>query len=360
MERRTGSKRPAAAVASVVPTGADALWQRLRDAGVVERRCRRPSDALLEAAALALQRGVHRDDMEALRQLKPHGARVEQLACWMGHLSALEELPVPASKAPKRRLHLADLQWELNDLAAGFSSNGLPMQPWTWPLEHTRKIGSVWRSCATAAAALAHKGQDLLVRACASVEAPLEVNAALKPAALADDVDTYGYLRVSARDAAVRQWMLESALPRRGADLGSPPALARRHVAFEPAPSPTAMEPCAQVWLHSAAAHCACHFDAPDSVLVCLSGHKTVALLPPSAPASLKLPTFGVSQLQRNYDLSGDARFAAGGEFEGVLQTAELAPGHAVYIPHGWWHQIGSEQGTVGLSMPVRVGAVRL
>ena len=40
-------------------------------------------------------------------------------------------------------------------------------------------------------------------------------------------------------------------------------------------------------------------------------------------------------------------------EWLGVRPVVELQPGEAVYIPSGWWHEIESLAGTVGLSLPV-------
>ena len=98
-------------------------------------------------------------------------------------------------------------------------------------------------------------------------------------------------------------------------------------------------------------------YDLPDSVLFVVSGTKTVALLHPDAAKALALNTRGESAIEFSYkymyDSFDDVRFQEGGSAYGVCQVVTLTRGRAVYIPSGWWHQVRSAAGTVGISLPV-------
>lgn len=155
-----------------------------------------------------------------------------------------------------------------------------------------------------------------------------------------------------------RRTVLQSALPgvcSTNGHLGLPVVLGNSggpRVQLALAPAPSAHEGHLQVWLNYRAGTCALHCDEPNSVLVCLGGEREVALLPPAA--STETDAWVGRKPSPRYDIFADARFQPGGDLHGVCQVVTLKQGDALYMPSGWWHQVRSCKGSVGVSMPVK------
>ena len=135
---------------------------------------------------------------------------------------------------------------------------------------------------------------------------------------------------------------------------GTPCALPVRPPPLRPpplGPPPLAREGHLQVWLSYRDGTCALHCDEPNGVLICLGGERKVALLPPRV--SIDTDAWVGTKPSLRYDVFADARFQEGGDLYGVSQVVTLTQGDALYIPSGWWHQVRSTRGSVGVSVPV-------
>ena len=91
----------------------------------------------------------------------------------------------------------------------------------------------------------------------------------------------------------------------------------------------------------------ATHHDLSRNLAVCVAGRRRFTLFPPEAVGDLYIGPLEFSPAgapvsmvdARAPDLARFPRFAHAME---VAQTAELAPGDAIYIPYMWWHQVES------------------
>lgn len=89
------------------------------------------------------------------------------------------------------------------------------------------------------------------------------------------------------------------------------------------------------------------HFDLNDNIACVVAGRRRFTLFPPDqignlyvGPLDFTLSGPPVSMVDvASPDLEGFPRFAAAQEF---ALSAELAPGDAIYIPYGWWHNVQS------------------
>jgi len=93
------------------------------------------------------------------------------------------------------------------------------------------------------------------------------------------------------------------------------------------------------------------HRDETTSVLYCVSGVKVIYLAHPDTPEMLK---------QRS--LSDEADFIEYNPFNDpdpspLWKRVELLPGGSLLIPRGWWHNVFSTAGCIGLSMEVTKAA---
>ncbi len=87
------------------------------------------------------------------------------------------------------------------------------------------------------------------------------------------------------------------------------------------------------------------HFDLSSNIACVAGGRRRFTLFPPEQVANLYVgpiefnisgPPISMVSL-RNPDLARFPRFA---EALAASQSAELAPGDAIYIPYGWWHHV--------------------
>lgn len=89
------------------------------------------------------------------------------------------------------------------------------------------------------------------------------------------------------------------------------------------------------------------HFDSTHNIAVVACGHRRFTLFPPAQAANLYVgpvdfaPTAAAISLPR-LDAGDDARWPRLRLALAEAQTAELAPGDAIYIPPLWWHHVAS------------------
>lgn len=102
-------------------------------------------------------------------------------------------------------------------------------------------------------------------------------------------------------------------------------------------------------WIGPAGAHTGLHRDYLDNLAVLLRGRKRFFLARPGTIESLG----GVS---RKFDrwacLSriGIAELVDRGLARGSMYVVDLEPGDALYVPHGWWHEVVNQQPSIFLS----------
>lgn len=91
----------------------------------------------------------------------------------------------------------------------------------------------------------------------------------------------------------------------------------------------------------------ALHHDAMSNVAVVVAGRRRFTLAPPDQVANLYMGPFEFTPAGTPVSLVDPeapdlARFPRFAETLDVLETAELGPGDAIYIPYMWWHQVRS------------------
>lgn len=138
--------------------------------------------------------------------------------------------------------------------------------------------------------------------------------------------DTY----VIAKNAALRRPGLRSLLD----DMVLPPEI------FGPAPSPTRMG----LWIGPAGTHTPLHHDTDDSMFCQVLGRKRFRLAPPESIALLDRSR----GLYSRFDPRGDDELREGPE---RLLEVVLAPGEALLLPAGWWHQVDALDPSIGVSI---------
>jgi hypothetical protein len=138
--------------------------------------------------------------------------------------------------------------------------------------------------------------------------------------------DTY----VIAKNAALRRPGLRPLLD----DLVLPPEL------FGASPSPTRMG----LWIGPAGTHTPLHHDGDDSLFCQVLGRKRLRLAPPESLALLDCSRGVYSR----WDPRSQAELDAGPE---RLVEVVLAPGEALFIPAGWWHQVDALDPSISVSI---------
>jgi hypothetical protein len=89
------------------------------------------------------------------------------------------------------------------------------------------------------------------------------------------------------------------------------------------------------------------HYDLMENIGIVVAGRRSFILFPPEQLKNLYVGPFELTPAGTpvslvdplNPDLDRYPRFAAAAK---VAQTAELAPGDAIYIPFHWWHGVDS------------------
>jgi len=101
-----------------------------------------------------------------------------------------------------------------------------------------------------------------------------------------------------------------------------------------------------RVWL-SNRTEVATHFDLSDNIAVVALGRRRFTLFPPQATADLYVGPLNNTLAGQPISMPDPLRpdFAAYPRFEQAIelaQTAELAPGDAIFIPTLWWHHVAA------------------
>lgn len=187
--------------------------------------------------------------------------------------------------------------------------------------------------------ALAERMGDALVEVCVGRETTADPDAVWEPLrqeltmrALMERItattgnDTY----VIAKNAALRRPGLQSLL----GDLVLPPEI------FGASPSPTRMG----LWIGPAGTHTPLHHDGDDSMFCQVLGRKRLRLAPPE-PIALLDRSRGVYS---RWDPRSEAELG-----DGPVRLVEvvLAPGEALFIPAGWWHQVDALDPSISVSI---------
>lgn len=101
------------------------------------------------------------------------------------------------------------------------------------------------------------------------------------------------------------------------------------------------------LWASPQATRSSLHYDPYSNCLCVLRGSKTVRLAPPSVTPHLRpQPPTSASANHSPLDLAGGdaacfASPAAAAAVAAAVQVHSLAAGDALFIPEGWWHQVG-------------------
>ncbi|MCL6250841.1 cupin-like domain-containing protein [Altererythrobacter sp. KTW20L] len=101
------------------------------------------------------------------------------------------------------------------------------------------------------------------------------------------------------------------------------------------------------IWIGAAGTFTPLHHDLTNKLLVQITGTKHVLLVPPGETAKLRNDTHVFSQFEdlENADLDQFPELA-----DIAIHRVELAPGQALFIPLGWWHQVVAADFSVSLT----------
>mmetsp|Transcript_27273 Transcript_27273/g.76962 ORF Transcript_27273/g.76962 Transcript_27273/m.76962 type:complete len:528 (+) Transcript_27273:264-1847(+) len=107
------------------------------------------------------------------------------------------------------------------------------------------------------------------------------------------------------------------------------------------------------LWMNSEPAQSSTHYDPYHNLLCLVTGHKTAVMHSPKHTAALyPEAAFGEACNHSKVDFSCPdlERFPLYYEAKGHELQARIQAGDALFIPEGWWHQIGSEEGTIAVN----------
>ncbi len=106
-----------------------------------------------------------------------------------------------------------------------------------------------------------------------------------------------------------------------------------------------------QAWIGPAQARTGLHHDLLDNVAVTVRGRKRFYLLPPGSIEGLGLVSSKFDRWARLAKTGVDALMATPNALPAnAVQVVDLAPGDALYVPHGWWHEVVNLEASVLLS----------
>ncbi|CAM9185851.1 unnamed protein product [Ascophyllum nodosum] len=107
------------------------------------------------------------------------------------------------------------------------------------------------------------------------------------------------------------------------------------------------------LWLGAMSTTTNMHFDANHNLLFVLKGKKSIVLMPPSMTGTVKaMPVFSESPNHSMLEQEDIAEMV--GTPDAVRKGAvyaDVGEGEAIFIPEGWWHQVTSARGTVGVNV---------
>jgi hypothetical protein len=139
------------------------------------------------------------------------------------------------------------------------------------------------------------------------------------------------------------------------ADDATPPALAAQAVMVSDAlpgfaeENPLSLVPedvAPRIWIGNRV-RVATHHDMNSNVAVVMAGRRRFTLFPPEQAPNLYIGPFefnpaGTPVSLFDPDSPDLARYPKAAAAMATAQTAELAPGDAIFIPHMWWHHVRS------------------
>lgn len=102
-------------------------------------------------------------------------------------------------------------------------------------------------------------------------------------------------------------------------------------------------------WIGPAGAHTGLHRDYLDNLAVLLRGRKRFFLARPGTIESLGGTSRKFDRWARLSRI-GVAELVNKGLARGSLYVVDLEPGDALYVPHGWWHEVVNQQSSIFLS----------
>ncbi|CAH9051459.1 unnamed protein product [Cuscuta epithymum] len=107
------------------------------------------------------------------------------------------------------------------------------------------------------------------------------------------------------------------------------------------------------LWMNSAKTRSSTHYDIYNNLLCVVSGCKQVSLWPPSAsPFLYPLPLYGEASNHSAIMLGSPdlSLYPRAKYLEEHSQIVVLQAGDALFIPEGWYHQVDSEDLTIGVN----------
>jgi hypothetical protein len=352
---------------AAAPDRAAVLHRQLVEACIVSASTRFNGELLQAAAAaqelIAAEGAV---DDERLLKLLPRGQRLKRMKVWLQSLMQLAAREAPpqvvlngrGAARPSRCAGLAALQWRVDGCGA-LSEAGLPVQPVVWRLLRRQAVGANCGSATRLGNKLAHFIASS-GNASAAVTDMLHGKGptAVPLTALATPAARPPYVRVSIRSAELRDAILQATLGVDGSRLDAlrqPEVMASGGLRLAVADAPKECEGVGQLWLNYEDGRSSCHHDAPEGLLICLGGRREVLLMKPEAPGGIGIPEASIrgSSMTPAFD-AFDMLDKRADELAGSVCVCELMPGMAVFIPHGWWHQVRAYAGGVAVSVPVQ------
>jgi Cupin-like domain len=111
-------------------------------------------------------------------------------------------------------------------------------------------------------------------------------------------------------------------------------------------PMPLLPEVRPRIWIGNAI-HVATHYDSTDNIACVVGGRRRFTLFPPDQIANLyigplEMTPAGAPVSMVDADAPDLARYPRFAHALEAAQSAELAPGDALYIPYFWWHAVRS------------------
>jgi hypothetical protein len=105
-----------------------------------------------------------------------------------------------------------------------------------------------------------------------------------------------------------------------------------------------------QAWIGAAGARTGLHHDRLDNIAVTLIGHKRFCLAAPGTVEALSAVSPKYDRWARLSRIDFRALSEAMPLGTSQLRTVDLAPGDALYVPRGWWHEVVNLESSVLLS----------
>jgi hypothetical protein len=106
-----------------------------------------------------------------------------------------------------------------------------------------------------------------------------------------------------------------------------------------------------QAWIGPAEARTGLHHDLLDNLAFTIRGRKRFYLAPPGTVESMRLVSRKFDRWAKLSQLGIDELMAAScAVTAGLVQVIDLAPGDALFVPRGWWHEVVNLEASILLS----------